>query len=171
FAGAGESGCLTATTSGPAFGRMDLLTVVMHELGHTFGLEDLPAARDAHDLMATNLVPGERRLPGHPSRSVTPDATGTLVASASAFEDSPGDLIATELVFAFAEPGHVASAGAPAGVVSGAPGKGHLPQAPALPESSLLDPALSAFVAGMRWDRQPGHADRRQDRRESPEPA
>jgi hypothetical protein len=45
-----------------AFGRMDLLTVVMYELGHVLGLEDLSSTESAHDLMATTLVPGELRL-------------------------------------------------------------------------------------------------------------
>ncbi|MDP2226788.1 MAG: matrixin family metalloprotease, partial [Moraxellaceae bacterium] len=43
-----------------ADGRMDFLTVFFHEYGHALGLEH---SHDAHDLMATTLTPGVRRLP------------------------------------------------------------------------------------------------------------
>jgi hypothetical protein len=43
-----------------AFGKMDLLTVVTHELGHELGLDDT----DGPGLMAVTLPPGTRRLPG-----------------------------------------------------------------------------------------------------------
>jgi len=39
---------------------MDLLTVVMHELGHVLGLEDLDP--DMHDLMSETLDAGVRQL-------------------------------------------------------------------------------------------------------------
>jgi hypothetical protein len=42
---------------------MDLLTVVMHELGHTVGLEDLYDAEAEDDLMYAWLEAGERRAP------------------------------------------------------------------------------------------------------------
>jgi uncharacterized repeat protein (TIGR01451 family) len=47
----------------PSAGRMDLLTVVEHELGHIIGL-DSRFTGDLHDLMYAYLSPGERRLPG-----------------------------------------------------------------------------------------------------------
>jgi hypothetical protein len=43
---------------------MDLLTVVLHEMGHVLGLPDLPESESTHDLMAQRLSPGERRLLG-----------------------------------------------------------------------------------------------------------
>lgn len=43
-----------------AEGKMDLLTVLLHEYGHALGLEH---TADAHSLMATTLQPGIRRLP------------------------------------------------------------------------------------------------------------
>ena len=46
-----------------AAGHLDLLTAVVHEMGHELGLPDLTAAADAHELMYINLVDGERRLP------------------------------------------------------------------------------------------------------------
>jgi hypothetical protein len=39
---------------------MDLLTVVMHELGHELGLPDLDAAAHPGDVMAEGLAPGVR---------------------------------------------------------------------------------------------------------------
>jgi hypothetical protein len=42
--------------------RVDLLTVVCHELGHLAGLEDVTLAR--HGLMSSELGAGLRRLPG-----------------------------------------------------------------------------------------------------------
>ena len=40
---------------------MDLLTVVMHELGHELGLPDLDATAHPGDLMAEEMAPGVRR--------------------------------------------------------------------------------------------------------------
>jgi len=43
-----------------AFGQMDLLTVMLHEMGHTLGYDDL----DSDDsLMGETLDASERRLP------------------------------------------------------------------------------------------------------------
>ena len=43
---------------------MDLLTAVMHELGHMLGDDDLLVANHPHDLMAETIPTGVRRLPG-----------------------------------------------------------------------------------------------------------
>jgi len=54
---------------GPASGRLDLLTVVMHELGHVIGLESRFDG-SPNDLMTADLSAGERRLPsGQAGRS------------------------------------------------------------------------------------------------------
>jgi hypothetical protein len=47
-------------TDPTASARMDLLTVVVHELGHVLGLEH---DDDAQGVMSAQLTPGERRLP------------------------------------------------------------------------------------------------------------
>ncbi len=46
-----------------AAGRIDLLTVVLHEFGHQLGLEDLDPATNPHSLMTGIYSPGERRVP------------------------------------------------------------------------------------------------------------
>jgi hypothetical protein len=46
-----------------AASRMDLLTAVMHELGHVAGLADDYGAVDSADVMSGWLLPGTRRLP------------------------------------------------------------------------------------------------------------
>jgi hypothetical protein len=56
-------GNLVADADSEAFGRMDLLTVVMHELGHTLGYDDLDAAEAVNDLMSESLNDSQRRLP------------------------------------------------------------------------------------------------------------
>jgi len=55
-----EEGKLAADSSSAAYDDMDLLTVVMHELGHVLGLEDLDP--DTHDLMSETLDAGVRQL-------------------------------------------------------------------------------------------------------------
>jgi hypothetical protein len=54
---------LLTDPSNAAAGHMDLLTTVVHELGHVLGLPDSTSSADVNDLMYINLVDGERRLP------------------------------------------------------------------------------------------------------------
>jgi hypothetical protein len=54
---------LMANEGGPAAGKLDLLTVIMHELGHQAGLVDDYNANDVADLMYGYTNPGERRVP------------------------------------------------------------------------------------------------------------
>ena len=49
---------------GPAAGKMDLLTVVEHELGHELGLNDVDPGTHPGDLMASTLPTGTRRFIG-----------------------------------------------------------------------------------------------------------
>ncbi len=54
---------LVAGPSTAPAGHEDLLTVVLHELGHTLGLSDLDPITSSADLMAETLATGVRRLP------------------------------------------------------------------------------------------------------------
>ncbi len=53
---------LAALGDSPAAGRIDLLTVLLHELGHTDGLDDIDAASSPDGLMSQTLPAGMRRL-------------------------------------------------------------------------------------------------------------
>ncbi len=69
-----ESTTATRSSSPALAGRIDLLSTVLHEMGHTLGLADdyAPAARD--NVMYGFLMPGERRLPFHQqARNAVPD--------------------------------------------------------------------------------------------------
>ena len=46
-----------------AAGRVDLLTTILHEMGHAIGLPDSYAEQDRDSLMYGFLTKGERRLP------------------------------------------------------------------------------------------------------------
>jgi hypothetical protein len=48
-----------ALAGSTAEGKLDLLTVLIHEMGHALGLDH---ASESHDVMAAVLTPGERRL-------------------------------------------------------------------------------------------------------------
>ena len=55
---------LIAGTAGAPAGHIDLLTTLMHEMGHQLGLGDSYSLDDRDELMYGYLVTGERRLPG-----------------------------------------------------------------------------------------------------------
>ena len=63
YSGAGTR--LTAPTGSQAGVRIDLLTTVMHELGHQVGLADGFSPDQRDELMYGTINPGERRLPGN----------------------------------------------------------------------------------------------------------
>ncbi|HEX4738459.1 MAG TPA: tandem-95 repeat protein, partial [Allosphingosinicella sp.] len=85
FHGSGTD--LAANAGGPADGHLDLLTVLMHELGHQVGLLDDYKTADSADIMYGYVNPGERRLP---SSADVAHATGTPVDHES-FALSPVD--------------------------------------------------------------------------------
>jgi hypothetical protein len=71
-----SSGQFEAGDGSPAAGRMDLLTVVMHELGHVLGLPDLNPQQHPDALMSATLWHSLRRLP-----SLLPGSPLRLAAS------------------------------------------------------------------------------------------
>lgn len=65
---------LSATATSPAAGRVDLLTVIEHEMGHVLGLEH--GAED--EVMGETLPPGVRRLLEAPSSTALPNGPPTF---------------------------------------------------------------------------------------------
>jgi hypothetical protein len=56
------NGLLAAITA-PAQDGVDLLSVILHELAHHLGADDLDAALFPDHLLAGTIAPGQRRLP------------------------------------------------------------------------------------------------------------
>lgn len=56
-------GELMASGSSPAFGRVDALTVIAHEVGHLLGLADQPPELAVHDIMNETIGLSTRRSP------------------------------------------------------------------------------------------------------------
>jgi hypothetical protein len=73
-----------ATAAARDAGRIDLVTVLAHELGHALGL----AHDDTGGVMAPALAPGERRLPAAGPVTITESAAAFVSAPASAFRQS-----------------------------------------------------------------------------------
>jgi hypothetical protein len=84
-----RGGELVAGPSSPAFGKMDLETVVMHELGHVLGYGDLDAPAQANNLMATWLTPGVRRLPDSTALAVASTITTVTAVNPTAVPVTP----------------------------------------------------------------------------------
>jgi len=79
---------LTAAPDSQAGVRIDLLTTIMHELGHQIGLGDDTNAADRDELMYGLINPGERRLPGNDDLA----GSGTTPLTGTAFALSPVSL-------------------------------------------------------------------------------
>ena len=75
----------TSPDQAPA-GHMDLLTVVMHEMGEQLGLDDQFDAQAQNDIMSAFLQDGERRLPG--AADVTKAQQQDSIDAAQAAEDA-----------------------------------------------------------------------------------
>jgi hypothetical protein len=87
-------GELLATATAGAAGHMDLLTVVLHELGHVLGFPDLPT--QSPNVMAETLEPGARRLPQEPAPPETLGRPKALAADTDSPLDGPVPRRATE---------------------------------------------------------------------------
>jgi hypothetical protein len=64
FLPGGFANTWVATPGGVAAGRIDLLSVLLHEMGNALGLADTPAGQPTVQLMTTVIDAGERRMPG-----------------------------------------------------------------------------------------------------------
>ncbi|MBI5429259.1 MAG: tandem-95 repeat protein [Nitrosomonadales bacterium] len=69
-----------------AYGKMDMLSVLLHEYGHALGIEH---SADGHDYMATTLTPGVRRMPSAEElalmQQLVAQAKGEMVATSDPF--------------------------------------------------------------------------------------
>jgi hypothetical protein len=66
---------LIALPGGPAAGHVDLLTAIMHELGHQAGLDDSYDPAQSNSLMYGLLDPGERHAPSIVDTSSTQESS------------------------------------------------------------------------------------------------
>ncbi len=71
---------LAAKDTSDAYGDMDLLTVVMHELGHVFGYQDLDAQNNDFEIMSDTLDEGVRYLPEDTFTDQTPAGSDSLIS-------------------------------------------------------------------------------------------
>jgi hypothetical protein len=77
-----------------AAGRFDLLTLVMHELGHVLGLDDLDADVAGDNLMAALLPLGARRSP----QPLTSAAIDDAFASGESWRNDSSESIGSESI-------------------------------------------------------------------------
>jgi hypothetical protein len=76
-----------ANPSSPASRHVDLLTVVMHELGHVLGFPSIDPTIAGHDWMTATLGTGIRRLPDPAGLTFNPASHETAFASGVALVD------------------------------------------------------------------------------------
>ncbi|MBX9859989.1 MAG: cadherin-like domain-containing protein [Sphingomonas sp.] len=78
----GGTGTALRGLEGAAATRIDLLTVILHELGHAIGLDDTYLSSNSSNLLYGYINPGERRLPaaGQAEGAVPGSVTGEAFA-------------------------------------------------------------------------------------------
>lgn len=91
---------LVAGESSSAFGDMDLLTTVMHEIGHVFGYGDIDPEINPTDIMSGALETGVRHLPAGASQGGISEGSGSLISmdltpDETDSEDSMSELISS----------------------------------------------------------------------------
>jgi VCBS repeat-containing protein len=69
-----------------AYGKMDMLSVLLHEYGHALGIEH---SADSHDYMATTLTAGVRRLPSAEEMALMQQLVGQVKAALTESTLSP----------------------------------------------------------------------------------
>jgi hypothetical protein len=90
FTAAGQGQERLAQEGSAASGRMDLLTVVAHELGHVLGFASVDAGALPHHLMTMSLNAGVRRFAAEqPAGPLTPAAAPALAPPLPAVAASP----------------------------------------------------------------------------------
>jgi VCBS repeat-containing protein len=69
-----------------AYGKMDMLSVLLHEYGHALGIEH---SADSHDYMATTLTAGVRRMPSAAELALMQQLVGQVKAGLTESTLSP----------------------------------------------------------------------------------
>jgi hypothetical protein len=69
-----------------AYGKMDMLSVLLHEYGHALGIEH---SADSNDYMAPTLTPGVRRLPTTDELALMQQLVGQVKADATSLTPTP----------------------------------------------------------------------------------
>ena len=75
-----------AKAGSEAAGKMDMLSVLLHEYGHALGIEH---SADSGDFMATTLTPGVRRLPSAEELALMAQLVGEIKSASDGAPDTP----------------------------------------------------------------------------------
>ncbi|MGP1665088.1 MAG: Ig-like domain-containing protein, partial [Rhodanobacter sp.] len=75
-----------AKADSDAAGKMDMLSVLLHEYGHALGIEH---SADSGDYMATTLQPGVRRLPSTEELALMAQLVGEIKSGSNGAPDTP----------------------------------------------------------------------------------
>lgn len=77
-----------AKAGSAAAGKMDMLSVLLHEYGHALGIDH---SADSHDYMATTLTAGVRRMPSAAELALMQQLVGQAKAEMTATNGTPGN--------------------------------------------------------------------------------